>query len=140
MVLAAFLPGCTPVTNTIEGPYTDERLTAEQLSAKAELLCQQHRGLSASLPPHPFTTDGCSLWPDNAKQSCCIEHDMTYWCGGSAEDRQRADQQLEACVSRKTSSWAGTLMYVGVRIGGYPWLPFPWRWGYGWNWPYKDKE
>jgi hypothetical protein len=27
-------------------------------------------------------------------------------------------------------------MHLGVRIGGHPWLPFPWRWGYGWDWPY----
>jgi hypothetical protein len=24
--------------------------------------------------------------------------------------------------------------YVGVRVGGPAWMPFPWRWGYGWDW------
>jgi hypothetical protein len=26
------------------------------------------------------------------------------------------------------------LTYVGVRVGGPAWMPFPWRWGYGWDW------
>jgi hypothetical protein len=28
-------------------------------------------------------------------------------------------------------------MYYGVRVGGHPLLPFPWRRGYGWDWPYR---
>ena len=27
-------------------------------------------------------------------------------------------------------------MYIGVRIGGPPWYPVPFRWGYGWDWPH----
>ncbi len=39
------------------------------------------------------------------------------------------------CVNNKTNIM-GNIMYIGVRIGGSPWLPTPWRWGYGWNvWP-----
>jgi hypothetical protein len=26
------------------------------------------------------------------------------------------------------------LTFVGVRVGGPAWMPFPWRWGYGWDW------
>lgn len=34
----------------------------------------------------------------------------------------------------------GSIMYLGIRIGGSPWLPTPWRWGYGWDdWP-RDYE
>lgn len=25
------------------------------------------------------------------------------------------------------------MMHAGVRIGGAPWQPAPWRWGYGWD-------
>lgn len=29
-----------------------------------------------------------------------------------------------------------SVFYSGVRMGGTPWLPTPWRWGYGWDdWP-----
>lgn len=27
------------------------------------------------------------------------------------------------------------LMLAGVRVGGAPWWPTPFRWGYGWPWP-----
>lgn len=68
---------------------------------------------------------------------CCVVHDFAYWCGGSDEQRAAADQAMRRCLMAlghpRLSGW----MYLGVRLGGHPWLPFPWRWGYGWDWPYR---
>ena len=88
---------------------------------------------------HPFTTDGCSHFPDRSKVDksdwceCCIKHDFAYWRGGSAEARLRADKELSACVLRATGNKGlAELMFAGVRAGGGPYLNTTYRWGYGW--------
>jgi len=54
----------------------------------------------------PFTSDGCSSFPDGTlKQQelwldCCVEHDKAYWLGGDYADRLQADKDLEACVGK----------------------------------------
>jgi hypothetical protein len=89
----------------------------------------------------PFTTDGCSLFPDGTYEQqslwmeCCIRHDIAYWQGGTQEQRLAADEALEACVSRVGEPEIAKLMLTGVRIGGSPYFPTWYRWGYGW--PYK---
>ena len=89
----------------------------------------------------PFTSDGCSLFPDGtyAQQSlwmeCCIRHDIAYWQGGTQAQRLAADQALEACVSQVGEPEIARLMLAGVRIGGSPYFPTWYRWGYGW--PYQ---
>lgn len=41
----------------------------------------------------PFSSDGCSLFPDRAPHgkkdwcSCCLAHDLAYWRGGIQADR-----------------------------------------------------
>ena len=75
------------------------------------------------------------MWLDSTWVDCCVEHDIAYWCGGSCADRQAADRQLEECVAAHGSPTIGETMYLGVRIGGSPWVPAPYRWGYGWDWP-----
>jgi len=86
----------------------------------------------------PFTTDGCSAFPDgdhkqNAKWiKCCIKHDFAYWKGGSYEQRELADYQLQQCVEAIGEKNISTLMHVGVRLGGSPFFPTGYRWGYGW--------
>lgn len=88
-----------------------------------------------------FTSDGCSAFPDGKIEhqtlwlNCCIQHDLAYWKGGSYEERERADKQLEQCVSNVGEEEIGSLMYAGVRAGGSPYLPTPYRWGYGWPFP-----
>lgn len=84
-----------------------------------------------------FTTDGCSLFPDNAGNvcwaDCCVTHDQAYWRGGSAEQRTSADAALRNCVQERTQSPAlAEAMYLGTRIGGMPFLPTWFRWAYGW--------
>ena len=95
--------------------------------------CVTHEGL------RPFSTDGCSLFPDRCPFgkadwcSCCLVHDLAYWRGGSADERRAADRALRACVLKSTGSSAlATLMYAGVRVGGSPYVYTPFRWGFGW--------
>lgn len=86
----------------------------------------------------PFTTDGCSLFPDRSPGgkadwcSCCVAHDLVYWRGGTAEERHKADQDLKACVRQSSSGLLAAFMYAGVRLGGVPYFNTTFRWGYGW--------
>lgn len=92
---------------------------------------------SGAEPPakklYPFTTDGCSNWPNGNWLECCIVHDVSYWKGGTLEERKIADQKLGECVSRKNPEILGKLMEAGTQLGGSPKLPTSYRWGYGWN-------
>ena len=88
----------------------------------------------------PFTSDGCSLFPDSSLItgedwcSCCFEHDIAYWKGGTEEEREAADRALQACVVTKTGDeLLGLAMYEGVRAGGSPYFYNWYRWGYGWE-------
>jgi hypothetical protein len=88
----------------------------------------------------PFTSDGCSNFPDGIPvidpkrwRICCVTHDVAYWQGGTAEQRKAADTNLGACVGKTASPLLGDAMYLGVRLGGYTGLPLTWRWGYGWK-------
>lgn len=87
-----------------------------------------------------FTTDGCSFFPDGDAENperwhdCCVHHDMAYWRGGTAEERETADLGLRDCVAARTARpTLANQMYRGVRIGGAPLLPTTFRWGYGWG-------
>jgi hypothetical protein len=102
----------------------------DDLVRHASAVC---RTLRPEQPDYGFTSDGCSLWPDGTWDTCCVEHDVAYWCGGSPAARLRADAVLNACVQTdgRRSHHLGELMYWGVRAGGVPWQPSPWRWGYG---------
>ncbi len=96
--------------------------------------CQNNR------PLRPFTTDGCSSFPDgtpsqpNAWHDASVIHDIAYWRGGTFRERRAADLKLHDDVAARgyprTSRW----MYAGVRLGGGPWWPAKSRWGYGWPW------
>ena len=89
----------------------------------------------------PFSTDGCSSFPDGTiKQntlwlSCCTAHDYEYWKGGTYQQRLDADRALKQCVSNIGQPHIGLLMLAGVRIVGTPYLPTKFRWGYGWPYP-----
>lgn len=79
----------------------------------------------------PFTSDYCSSWFEGNWAECCFTHDLSYWMGGTKEDRLAADLQLNKCVHKK-SAFQGFIMYYGVRIGGRPNYNTSYRWGYGW--------
>lgn len=89
----------------------------------------------------PFTSDGCSSFPDGTfKQkelwlSCCKKHDFDYWKGGTYEERVISDNNLKQCVSEVGEPEVALLMLAGVRVGGTPYLPTSFRWGYGWSYP-----
>ncbi len=89
----------------------------------------------------PFATDGCSLFPDGTMENetlwrlCCVIHDVAYWRGGTYDERLEADQALQRCVEERGESEIARLMYSGVRAGGTPYSPTPFRWGFGWPYP-----
>lgn len=93
---------------------------------------------SLSADPTPFASDGCSEFPDGTLQQntlwldCCRAHDRTYWLGGTAVEREAADQDLHSCVANVGEPEIALLMLAGVRVGGSPYWPTSYRWGYGW--------
>ncbi len=86
----------------------------------------------------PFTTDGCSDFPDGTQEhkdlwlKCCIAHDQKYWMGGTYEERLKADLELRTCVQSVGEPAIASVMLAGVRVGGSPFWPTRFRWGYGW--------
>ncbi|MCG9760934.1 MULTISPECIES: hypothetical protein [Pseudoalteromonas] len=94
----------------------------------------------------PFTSDGCSAFPDGTLAqnelwlSCCTAHDLAYWKGGTAIERENADIALQKCVAAVGQEEVATLMLAGVRLGGLPYFPTPFRWGYGWSYPRRYAE
>ena len=92
----------------------------------------------------PFTSDGCSLFPDASLISaadwcdCCYVHDIAYWKGGTEQERDAADRALERCVAEKTgNAQFAYMMYEGVQFGGSPYFYNWYRWGYGWGYERK---
>lgn len=131
---------CTPLRSRLKPPYLINDAVYDEAAVQtyAAAQCAGHEG-DGVIPPHPFTTDGCSMWPDGTWRECCVVHDVSYWCGGP-EKRSIADRNLQACVRRKSTRANAFFMYLGVRLGGYRWWPFPWRWGYGYPWPYRQAQ
>lgn len=82
----------------------------------------------------PFTTDGCSRSKDGNWKHCCVAHDMSYWMGGSWEDKKLADQELRACMIK---AGAGETLaqhyYIVVRVAGSFLKKTKYRWGNGWR-------
>lgn len=87
----------------------------------------------------PFSTDGCSMFPDGTAyektlwRDCCVVHDWSYWQGGTYQQRAAADEALAECVAQLGEKDISELMHTGVAIGGTPYLPSEFRWGYGWS-------
>ncbi len=89
--------------------------------------------------PSDFKSDGCSLFPDGNYRACCVEHDKTYFIGGSFKQRRAADKELYKCVRAKgNGKFLASMIYIGVRIGGVHFLPTPFRWGFGNKFPRKE--
>ena len=106
------------------------------LSLVLSLCLLNHSAFAADILP--FSTDGCSAFPDGHAEDdtlwrdCCIAHDLAYWAGGSYADRQAADEALALCVADVGEPEIARLMLAGVRVGGSPFFPTSYRWGYGW--------
>ena len=98
-------------------------------------------GCQSAQPPglSAFRFDGCSCFPDGTPRQPelwkqhCLAHDHAYWQGGTFMERKAADLELRDAIRREGKPLIAQIAYAGVRIGGTPWLPTPWRWGFGWN-------
>ena len=93
---------------------------------------------------NPFSSDGCSLFPNSSLISeedwceCCFLHDISYWRGGTEQERLTADLQLKQCVFESTNDQVlADVMFHGVRFGGSPYFYNWYRWGYGWSYERK---
>ena len=120
---------------------------AEWLLATLVLFAVVLSACASEVQLKPFSTDGCSLFPDRSLIGkadwcqCCVIHDLAYWRGGTSEARLKADRELGTCVRKVTGNKAlADLMYAGVRAGGGPHFYTPYRWGYGWPFgrPYRE--
>ncbi len=129
---ALALASCAaPASHTPE-PWASDPERAAALTERAARACRDSGRNGGVQPIRPFVTDGCSRFPDTEWNTrCCVEHDVEYWCGGSAEQRAAADAAFGACVADNAGAFAGWLMETGVRLGGHPTFPSSYRWGYG---------
>ena len=90
--------------------------------------------------PAEYKSDNCTFFPDCDYSDCCVEHDKTYYFGGSWKERWRADKKLYKCVAAKKGfqhKIIAPVMWLGVRVGGVSWLPTEFRWGFGKKKPKK---
>jgi hypothetical protein len=85
----------------------------------------------------PFSTDGCSQSPNSYDGQkiveCCVAHDVSYWLGGTQEQKDKADYDFESCVSEKAGPIVAEIYFRGVRVGGGANGINTFRWGYGWD-------
>lgn len=105
-------------------------LTLFSLSA----LAQSGSDSTTKTLPADFKSDGCSVFPDGDYRNCCVEHDKSYFFGGSWRERRRADNKLFKCVADTKGfqhKLIAPVMWIGVRVGGVSFLPTPFRWGFG---------
>ena len=49
-------------------------------------------------PIKPFSSDGCTMFPDGDWGGCCYDHDLLYWRGGTWRDRIKADKSYRPWV------------------------------------------
>lgn len=86
-----------------------------------------------------FATDGCTGATDGPQEKpkawlhCCEKHDLRYWAGGTAAEREAADEELRACVKATGYGDTARIMQFFVRIFGNPYNATSWRWGFGWT-------
>ncbi len=70
-------------------------------SALLLLLAALLAGCASPNTLRPFTTDGCSLYPDRSASTgkdwcaCCVAHDRAYWRGGTEAERLKADEATQ---------------------------------------------
>lgn len=84
--------------------------------------------------PSGKKSDGCTLIPDGHLRSCCVSHDRDYYWGGTYEERRESDRRLYYCIVKKRGfqhKIFAPFIWLGVRIGGLPFLPTKFRWGFG---------
>ena len=137
IIAALWCAACSPTRSTLRPPYDVGGNRADEPQLQL-LAAEQCAATGQEMPAHAFTTDGCTWWPDDDWVSCCIQHDFSYWCGGTTAQRKKVDAELKACVTKSGHPGHARTMFMGVRWSGHPLMPFPWRWGYGHTWPYRE--
>ena len=121
-------------------PYDEDPALGAALSQSAAEQCAQSLEGGRRVPERSFVTDGCTAWFDGSWRGCCIEHDRVYWCGGTEDERERADRVFRDCVAETAPEWLAGLMHLGVRFGGHPIWPSASRWSYGRDYlPFYDE-
>lgn len=60
----------------------------------------------------------------------CRIHDDAYFYGGSAYRKFMADMNLAVGIAKRGYIRRAVLFFIGVSIGGTPYIPFSWRWGF----------
>ena len=135
-------------TLTFKKPITLDRRTKleEHILIKNQQINENNKKNNKQ-PTYDFTFDGCSggmsalydLFASNLSwEDGCLLHDYAYWQGGTVEEKKKADDELYRHIIEKGYSKKYALaMWTFVKIGGQPFLPFPWRWGYGYPYPQK---
>ncbi len=86
------------------------------------------------LLPDGTKSDGCTLIGGEEFKACCVAHDRDYYYGGTENERRESDKRLFECIAKKKSlgaKLASPFIWLGVRIGGVPFLNTPFRWGFG---------
>lgn len=78
-------------------------------------------------------------------EGCCEEHDKFYAKGGTSLERRIVDNLLRECVLEHGYPGWAYIMWLAVRVGGWPFWPTSFRWGFdrpygtGYNTPeYED--
>ena len=93
----------------------------------------------AALELKPFFTDGCTMFIDGPRdqpelwRNCCVEHDLRFWFGGSAEDREVTDLRLKSCVEKVAGAYWANLIYYGVKTGQLSSIKSKTHWNWGWK-------
>jgi hypothetical protein len=112
----------------------------------ALLLSFKAYSYSSSQGLKQFETDYCTGFPEgtffqpNLWKSCCFDHDLRYWFGGSKNEEKKADLILKQCVAKKAGSFYSNIMYYAVRTGHYSPIKhrLKWGWGHTSRSPYKN--
>ena len=126
-------------------PHNNENSVPLKLSALSGYMVGPTPAIYTKNPEaptlRPFFSDGCSSSPDATPLTinsegwidCCIKHDTAYWLGGTREEKESADNNLERCMAEKGSPRIGKIYNLFVRQFGGPNSQHNYRWGYGWN-------
>ncbi len=98
----------------------------------------------------PFQSDACTGWMDSFLgkdyTSCCLDHDIKYWIGGSKKEKSATDLALRKCVGKIAGAPMGYLMFTFVWMWGKLDNTDVTRWANGWKYlrekyqPVTDEE
>jgi len=135
-LFALMLVTWSPPVYANEGQY--ETLLQKVKTAAKKMIASKNKCSVKNFQTNqilPFTSDGCSMFPDGEWKHCCFAHDATYWVGGTQVERYEADLLIKKCIAQSGHPVIARIMYRGIRVGGRPSTGRSYRWGYGWSYP-----